>query len=98
MLEETEGKEAVPYKPPTWAALGEVLKRMVAGFQVEWGRLDLISAHSAGCIAAACLLAQSGPELLPITLHLDRGPSSMYECSPHYWLGKLLYGIVYSCG
>ncbi|MCB1135298.1 MAG: hypothetical protein KDK78_03415 [Chlamydiia bacterium] len=98
MLEETNYRETVPYKPPSWAALGEVLKRMVAGLQSKWGKLDLISAHSAGCIAAATLLKRSGPELLPVTLHFDRGPSSMYECSRHYWLGKLLYGIVYASG
>ena len=67
---ESESKPSAVYKPSSFEACGEVLKRTLDTLQEQFGKFNLISAHSAGCINLAALLKRSGPELLPTMLHL----------------------------
>lgn len=92
-IEIESSQSSATYKPPTLEASGEVLKRTLEALQEEFGKFNLVFAHSAGCITLASLLKRSGSELLPTMLHFDRGPSSLYEVSRHYWFGGLLYAI-----
>ncbi|MFA6915382.1 MAG: hypothetical protein WC222_03225 [Parachlamydiales bacterium] len=93
MTIEAESKSSTVYKPSSFEACGKALKRTLETLQEHFGKFNLIFAQSAGCFTLAALLKCSGPELLPTMLHFDRGPSSIYEASRHYWFGKLLYVI-----
>lgn len=85
--------EKKTYKPASFDALGEVLKRTFESLVDQYGQFNVIYAHSAGCKALASLLKRSGPEILPALLHFDRGASSMYAASHNYTFGKFLYLI-----
>lgn len=85
--------EKITYKPASFDALGEVLKRTLEPLVNQYGKFDVMYAHSAGCKALASLLKLSGPEILPTLLHFDRGASSMYAASQNYYFGKILYLI-----
>lgn len=98
MLTENVAGDHESYKPPSLDASGEVLKRTIEALQDKFGKFDLITGHSLGCIALASLLKRSGPELLPATLHFDRGPSSIDEASRNYPLSGLLNLIAHKSG
>lgn len=85
--------EKTIYKPASFDALGEVLKRTLESLVDHYGKFDIMYAHSAGCKGLASLLKRSGSEILPTLLHFDRGASSMYAASDNYYFGKVLYLI-----
>lgn len=89
---ETASKKTT-YKPASFDALGEVLKRTLESLSEQYGKFDIMYAHSAGCKALASLLKRSDVEILPTLLHFDRGASSMYAASRNYFFGNILYSI-----
>jgi hypothetical protein len=90
--------EKTCYKPASFDALGEILKRTLEALNDQYGKFDTIYAHSAGCKALASLLKRSGEEILPTLLHFDRGASSIYAASGNYFFGKIFYIIAKNSG
>lgn len=82
-------------KPETLDEAGLILLETLKVLQVEFGNIDQLVAHSLGTVFFANALKQAdSPNILPKHICFDRGPTSIWEASKKYRLGRLLYLLV----
>lgn len=81
-------------KPSSLEEAGWILLQTLKALKKEFGEIDQLVAHSLGTIFLASALKQADdPTELPNHLCFDRGPTSIWETSKHYFLGlgRLIY-------